>query len=553
MRNKLTLFFILLAIALGIAGFFYYQKNIYSKEILKLEILGPAEVDLAQEIEYLVKYKNNGNITLENPELIFEYPENSLPTTEKSQRIVKKLEDIYPGEERSLFFKARLFGKENEIKIAKTSLSYRPKNLRAFYESKTTFITKIKFVPITFEFDLPSKVESGQPIKFFLNYFSNTDWPLSNLRIIVEYPLGFEFLESRPKALEKTEWEISILNKAEGGRIEIQGKLSGEIKEQKIFKAKLGIWQENQFVLLKEVIRGVEISRPLLSIYQQINGVKNYIANPGDLLHYEIFFRNIGEESFSNLFLISRLEDRTLDFETIKSELGQFNPGDNSLIWDWRQIPKLRFLGQGEEGKVEFWINLKEKWEQVSPQDKNFTLKNRVILSQVKEEFETKINSKLEISQKGYFQDEVFGNSGPIPPKVGEMTSYTIIWQVKNYYNDLKNVKVKTTLPENVKLTGKIFPEDSRLTFDLKSREMVWEIGDLEAGKGVLNPSPNVSFQIALIPTSNQKGQILPIINEAKISGEDQWTESILENTAPLIDTTLPDDETITSEMGIVQ
>ncbi|GAH31413.1 unnamed protein product, partial [marine sediment metagenome] len=196
-----------------------------------------------------------------------------------------------------LRIRARLLGKEGEAKIAKATLSYRPKNLKARYESITTFTTVIKSVPLNFEFDLPSQTESGKELKFRLNYFSNIDYPLSNLRCKIEYPLGFEFIESTPPSLEKIEWEVPPLNKAEGGRIEIVGRLRGEVGEQKIFQAELNIWQEGEFILLKKAVKGVEIIKPALYITQQINGNPEYIANPGDSLHYEIFFKNIGEET----------------------------------------------------------------------------------------------------------------------------------------------------------------------------------------------------------------------------------------------------------------
>jgi len=551
--KKIIIFILILGTAAGILGFYYYQKNIYSKEVLKLEILGPEETQAFEEIEYLVKYKNNGNITLEELEIIFQFPENSLPSDGETLTVVKDLEDIYPGEEKTISFKVRLVGKENETSKSEATLRYRPKNLKAFYESKTTFTTKIKSTPLTFEFDIPSKAESGREIQFSLNYFSNADWPLSNLRVKIEYPSGFEFIASQPQALEKTEWDLPILNKAEGGRIEIRGKLTGEIKEQKIFRATLGIWQDGEFILLKETVRGVEILKSSLSIFQQVNGFSQYIASPGDFLHYEIFFRNIGEGPFQDLFLVVTLEGRAFDYETIKTEFGQFNKGDNSIVWDWRQVPKLRFLGQGDEGKVEFWINLKKDWEQSSIQDKNFTLKNKIILSQVKEEFETKINSRLEISQKGFFQDEIFGNSGPLPPKVGESTTYTVIWQAKNYYNDVKNVKIKATLSSGVKLTGRISPENSRLTFDSQSKEIIWELGDLQAGTGNITPAPNVAFQISFTPDFSQRGLIPLLVSQAKIIGEDYWTGGNLEVTSPAIDTALPDDPTVNEEMGRVQ
>jgi len=71
MTKKFIIFLITFAVVLGLLGFWYYQRNVYSKEVLKLEILGPNEAELGEEVEYIVKYKNNGNFKLEEPRLIF--------------------------------------------------------------------------------------------------------------------------------------------------------------------------------------------------------------------------------------------------------------------------------------------------------------------------------------------------------------------------------------------------------------------------------------------------------------------------------------------------
>ena len=549
-RNKVTIFLIFLVAVAGVTGYWYYQKRIFSKEVLKLEILGPESVQMGEEIEYTLRYKNNGNFTLKDSKLIFEYPEYSLVEDGKT-RVTKDLEDIYPGQENILQFKARLFGRENELKIARAWLSYRLKNLEASFESETTFTTKIEFIPLTLEFDLPSKLETGREIQFSLNYFSNIDYSFSDLRLTVEYPEDFEFLEAEPRGLEKNEWEIPFLKKAEGGRIKIKGKLKGEAGKKQNFKAELGMWQEGEFILLKKTEKEIEVINPLLYISQRINGLSDYIASPGEELHYEIFFKNIGATPFENQFLLARLDGSAFDLSTLKAGSGEYKSNDNLIIWDWKKVPELRFLDVQAEGRVEFEVKLKEDWS-FSESETNAVIENKVNISQISQEFQTKVNSKLEISQKGYFQSEIFGNSGPLPPKIGETTTFTIIWQAKNYYNDVKNVKVKATLPQGVELTGKISPQEqsSKFSFDLQSREIVWVVTDgevLGAGTGILSPAPNVAFQVALTPGSGQ-GEILPIINEVKIEGEDQWTEIVIENIDGEIDTTLPDDPTVTEE-----
>ena len=153
--NK-TIIFIILILVIIAGGFFslwLYSNNVFSKEVLKLEILGVDKIKMGDEIEYTVKYKNNGNSVLQEPRLIFEFPEYSL-TEDGKTRFTEDLKDIYPGDEDFVKFKTRLLGSENDLKVAKAWLSYMPKNLTVRFESNTTFTTKIDSVPITLDFDL---------------------------------------------------------------------------------------------------------------------------------------------------------------------------------------------------------------------------------------------------------------------------------------------------------------------------------------------------------------------------------------------------------------
>jgi len=554
MRRKTILFLVVAFVVIGVIGFWAWRSGTYSKEVLKLEILGPAEADLGQEVEYIVKYKNNGNFRLENPQLVFEPPSLSMKDGEIFRNQVLGVETlgeaIYPGEEKNISFKVRLLGKEGESKLVKATLSYQPKDLKAKYESSTTFTTTIKSAPLTFEFDLPTKINSGEDFRFRLNYFSNLDYSLSGIRIQLDYPSDFEFIESVPKSLEKTDWDIPVLNKGQGGRVEVAGRVSADAGEVKIFRAKMGIWKDGEFILLKEAEKGLEVVNPTIYLRQEINKNPQYSAVPGEWLHYEIYFKNIGDDSLNNLFMVTKLTGDAFDLQTIKSDVGNCQPGDNSVIFDWRKISKLQYLAPTDEGMVDFWIKVKDDLGSA----KNPSLRNKVFISQIEQEFVTKVSSKMELVQKGYYQDEVFGNSGPVPPVVGEPTTYTVMWYVKNYYSDVRDVKVKAVLPEGVELTGKIFPEDasSKFAFDSQSREIVWSVGDIVKGEGVLASGRNIAFQVSFTPAESQRGKTPNLINEVVITGEDSWTDNILQSTTPPLDTNVPDD-TVSGGKGVVQ
>lgn len=525
MKKIIIISVIVLFLLVGALGFWYWNRNPYSKEVLKIEIVGPSEADFSEEVEYTVKYKNNGNVRLEEPRLVFEFPEYTIIDNSFIRRKElgpEELGDIYPGEEKIYTFKGRIFGKEGELKTAKAWLSYQPKNLSARYESETSFSTKIKSIPLTFDFDLPSRVEANKEFDFSINYYSILDYPLSDLSIKINYPGGFEFLKSSPNSLSKNEWDIPILNKAEGGRIDIKGKVTAELGDFKMFSAQIGFWREGELIMLKEINRSVEITEPFIDVYQEINGQKNYVASAGDVLHYEIYFRNVGEEAFKDLFLVVRMDGDGYDFDTIKTIDGELEQGDNTIIWDGKTVPGLRFLDQGEEGRVEFWVDLKESWDIDSDSEKNVILKNTVLVSKMKEEFETKVNSHLSLEQEAQSSSS---------PEVGQDIIYNITWQVKNYFNDVKNVKVKATLPPNVRLTGIILPEEfsSNFAFDNSSREIVWMVGDLNAGQGILTDSPKISFQVILNPIFNQMEDQAVLIDQARILAEDLWTQRFIE------------------------
>ena len=117
--SRFTLVLVTVALILAGLGVWFWQKNTYSTELLKLELLAPKQSVMGEEMTYTVKYKNNGDSRLEKALLIFEYPSGSIPSTGTNGRVTSTLEDIYPGQEQNIAFKARLFGKEGEMKEAK--------------------------------------------------------------------------------------------------------------------------------------------------------------------------------------------------------------------------------------------------------------------------------------------------------------------------------------------------------------------------------------------------------------------------------------------------
>lgn len=514
MNKKIIFLISFIIIVAGFVGFWVWRESGFSKQILRLEILGPESAKAGEEIEYTIRYKNNGNFALENPKLVFELPENSLTEDEKT-RLTQDLDDIYPGEEKNIKIKARLLGKEEDLKTAKAYLSYTPKNLTARYESETTLTTKISEVPITLDFDLPTKIEKGKDFQYSLNYFSNIDYPLENLAIKISPISGLEIKSSDPKSLDNLEWKLNTLSKTQGGRININGKISGDVDQNITFSAQLGMWRGGNFVVIKETEKKVESTQSMLYISQQVNGSSNYTATAGEKLHYQIFFRNIGASAFENLFVIVNLDGSALDMSSVEAPNGQVQQSGNMIVWDWKDTWQLKKIDVQQEASVDFYVKVKDNWMPANSNENELVISDQVNVSQITQKFSIKVNSGLVISQTS--------------SSAGD-SSYMINWDIKNYLSDIKNVKVKAILPAGVNLTGQIMPsnEASNFAFDSASREIVWSAGDVLAGTGVNGDPITLSFRV-----SADSGNSL--IGKATVIGENQFTNAIISSSSPAL------------------
>lgn len=526
--SKKILVFIVSIITVLIA-FFFWQKMAFDKGVLKLEIIAPDKVDVGQEFEYVVKYKNNGSITLESPEMYFEYPNGAI--IEEGTRIKKvSSEDlggnIYPGQERTMKFKARLLGAEGETKDAKVKVIFQPQDLKIRNEASSSFTVILDHLPLNLTLDIPQKAGAGKVVTVRVAYSSNVPYPLKDLSCIVEYPSDFQFSYSKPNGLDNKQWDEPILNESDSRKIEIGGILNGEPQDQKVFKAKLGVWQDGKFVVLKETVRGVAIVAPSVKFTEKINNQENYNVNIGDRLHYEIFFRNTGDEELKDQALIIKLEGDSLDYNTITALDGVYQKGDNSLIWDGNQLPELQNLRPGEEGRVEFWINTNRNKMMKGPADKNLFVKTNITLGQIKQEFLNRVNTKLIAVQSLYVDSRYFSDFGPFPVVSGEKTVFTVEWKIKNYYNDTSNAKMVTILPSGLRFIqdNQIVPEGTKVYFDEGTRQLTWEIGSIPAGTGVIDSEMVCAFQLSIEPQTIDTDILL--IGSAQLSARDLWTNN---------------------------
>ncbi len=386
-KTILLLFFIIIVAIGGL--FFYYKDTIFSKDFLKLEIVGQESVKSGDEISYTVNYKNNSNFILKDAKLVFELPENSL-TEDNKLRLTQTIKDIAPGEDGFVKFSAHLLGKEGDVKTARAWFSYVPENLSARYEGVAKLETTISESPVTLSFDLPSKMEQNKQVALAINYASDIDYPLENMSIKLQVPPGFTVTSSSPASLDKSEWKLPTLEKGKNGVIKITGIISGQEESLASFSARLGMRQDGSFVVIKEAKQDVQLSAPSLIISQTINNDSQYVAKLGEVLNYQVMIKNTGSASISGASILVKLSGRSFDISTLATSLGQVNIQDNSIVFDSQKNPALVLLAPNQDVSLNFSVKLKEG---LSLSDAE-VIKSKITLGDISQEFVNKVTAQ---------------------------------------------------------------------------------------------------------------------------------------------------------------
>lgn len=562
---------VIIAAALGLVLFFYINSaKSFSKKDVKLKISGPVETVSGEEIEFNVESTNNSKMALDNAALTFQCPEYNETIEGISFVKEESVGGIEIGETKINKFKCRIIGEEHQTKKVQARLSYKPKKLSSRFENSAEAGITVSSFPLSAEIESPPQVLSGAKMDFLITYKNTGKNPFSNLRIKLNYPSDFSFSSSEPPASEFSDtWDERELKAGGQGEIKISGILKGSENETKRFEVLWGAVEDNNFIRYESKKLTIRISSAPLILSQTLNRSSNYIANAGDILDYEISYKNNTDIGLKELILKARLEGRMYDFATLKADKATLDQANRIITWSAASNPDFLLLNSGQEGKVNFSVRLKDRFPIENSDDKNFSVKLTLDLEtptvpfgfaegklSASSQLETKIDTRLVINAKGYYHDTTSGiaNQGPIPPKVGETTFYTLHWELLNISNNAKNVQVKATLPQGVDWTSRISVSHKEQGFSYNSRtkQIVWDIGDLPATVGVALPVYRAVFQVSITPSANQVGGFPQLIGETMVTGADEFTGVSLTGTDSAISTDLPDDPTIGTEGGRV-
>lgn len=558
---------LILLAAVFILGYRFYIRGgglgFLSSQNIEIKIDGPENLKAGEKIKWRANIKNNNKISLEDAVLIIEYPEGAEPVNKLNtdslteRRIIGSVE---AGAEKEDFIEAFIFGEENSEQKIKISLEYRLKDSSAIFEKSEEKNFLISEPALTVFIEAPKEINLGKEINFKIDIIADASAILKNIVLDLEYPEGFEFTEAHPSSSgNKTRWELGDLLAGEKKIVEIKGKISPKaLIEEEIITASAGVIdEEGNLKTYGKKTASLAIKKPFLDVVFKINNKDEYTAQAGEKLDVVLKWANNLPLGVKNVVIEATIDGRAADLSSLSINKGSYKSFNNAIIWDSSTFPKFSYLEAGEEGEIGFSVKIKDPLPIKTEGDKNFTInfEAKFFTAVIPEEYgdreiggndkkTVKIVSNLQFIQRGLFYSGPFKNSGPIPPKVGKETTYSIVWSLANSSNDLSDIRVSGFLPKYVKWQNQIYPQtkSGRMSYNSESGEVVWLPEKIQAGTGAIRPAEEIAFQILFLPAEAHLGSSQILISKAAIEAKDDFAAVILKSSQPAVTTELRDD-----------
>jgi len=564
------LFFISLVFFFAATGLALYRLFIdpivSSPKNVDIVIQAPASVTGGEETQIQVIVTNNNKGAIEEAILEVSYPEGTQivdASQEENRKFRKNLGIILPGQQVTDTFRVVMFGEENTEKDFIINVEYRPEGSSATFSKNKEYTFVLTTSPVSLSLDVPDEINIGEKIKISIDAVSNSKTILEDFMIVVEYPFGFSFEGANPRPIfGSNAWVFGDLSPSEKIHIEITGVLEGQFEDQKTFKifaGKQDTKNTNKIELTYNSLqRTVLIEKSFLSVNFNINGdpsSSEITVTSGENVTGEIFWRNTLDSQILNGEFRVRIVGPIVDERSVSVDKGFYQSNSNSIIWNQTTDRILSAIEPGENGSARFSFKTASLFKPGSSQFKNpeITLELSFQGERVSPGFENetitltqsrklKINSAVQLASYGLYFTGPFKNTGPIPPKVDEKTTYTIVWSLANSSNKVTNAQISGSLPIYVKWLGSISPQSESIIFNDTTGVILWNVGDVPAGAGITQGAREISFQVELVPSISQVGDLVTLLSEARFTGQDTFTQSLISVQVRAVTTDLEQD-----------
>ncbi len=553
-------------IAAGVAAYYYLGGgNFVSPQNIDLEIIAPSLVDGGSQVDLQVIATNRNSSSLILSDLVITYPSGTRDPRDPQKPLQadrQSLGTIASGQAIKRTSSAILYGQEGSTQKVHVQLEYSLSGSNAVFVREGDVEMTIGSSPVSVSVAAPDSVAAGQPFTLDVTVQSNSQETVDDVALEAQYPFGFVVKSATPKADSgQGLWHLGTLKPGASTVVKIVGTIDGQDGDQRVFRFLTGSESDKTAAHIRVPFLNtpitLSVSRPFISAELAVAGKtgSSVSVSPGQNIQGSINWSNNLGDSVSNIEVSLVLAGPVLDTGSVQSPNGFYQSQDSTIVWTSAQDPSLAQVAPGASGNLTFsfatlppgtggtvYTNPKvtlilsvkgTRGTDQSPESVSAIVTTDVV-----------VGSLLSLEAKSLYDQGVYANTGPTPPRAEQATTYTLEWAVKNSSNAIANANVSAVLPPYVTYkTGQ-----TGMTYDAASRTVRWDLGELKAGTGYTSAARTAQFQVTLNPSQSQVGQAPALTGAAVLSGTDRYAQIQVQAQAQG-----PTTQTGDGENGVVQ
>lgn len=580
LKIMLTIGTVVFLVAIGFAGYrFITGLNVVDESKVSIEIKGPVSIKGGDTLDLGIVIKNNNEIQLEAVKLVVEYPVGARVASDIQSELTRKTEELGvlgQGKTVETEHSAILFGAKDSVQNIVVKLEWRVEGSNKTFSKKETYPVTIVSSPLIMTIQHEEEVNSGQEVSFIVTLTSNSIQPIENLLLTADYPFAFEFRDaSPPSRFGNNVWDIGTIKPGEKQTISIVGRIGGQENEERVFRFNAGEASRDDggrsiaasFISSQEEI---VVKRPFVDLSFSVNNNEGqtHVARMGERNQFQVKWKNKLDSTLSDVVIRVKLTGDSVQETTVSVGSGGFyNSINDTITWTKNNNPSLRSVDPGESGFVTF------SFATVSPspsvvadfQNPQIDVEVELVGERFREDAveseqvvvntngDIKILSELALTSRMVHNDGPFVNSGPVPPIAETETTYTVLWSITNAFNDVENTEVRASLPSYVEWKGVKEPSSEDFVYLPDTREVVWRLGFVKAGTGLVERSKDIAFQIGFLPSQGQVGSAPDLVLNITATGRDTFTGKTLSKEKNSLTTNITTDSKYRKDFGSVK
>ena len=570
---------LLVFIVATVLTLWYRSTQQVSASQIGIDITAPSNFIAGGTVKYVITVKNNSHVNWGVVDVVFTpsagfVHDSSTPKGDVSiKHITASLPALQAGQSETFVTEGRLLGDQGSSAAVTAQVTVSPEKFpKEKITNSASASTVLAAIPLEISVEAAKQAAVGERIAAIIHIRNLGDSAIKNAVLQLTPDQGMQLATedsgfSPNFSVLDSFWRLPDIKPFDQVDLYSVLYVQGNPSDQRTLGIAINTMQNGQTYTMRGITHVVTVSTAQLAVRQSFNDSKSnsLVVSTGQTINGVLNYKNTGTTGLTDAILKVHFEGAGLDVSSLKLHSGAYDPASETITWTAASVPELQRILPGQGGQVTYTFNmLPYKQFPLQPNGKNHTLiatasfdspdlpkptgQARQVIS---DRFTMPVATDILLGTDAFYDDGRLGltSTGPLPPKVGGRTTYTVRTTVGSTLNDVENNRVTIVLPDGVVYTDQNYKTSGQIDYNQRTNTIVWTIEKLEGLTGRTLPLQELGVQVAITPGADRLGEEVLLAQSVAAAGKDTFIEKQV--TAKV--TNMPTTRTASPQKGNVQ